>query len=48
MSPNQPKTPMRSLRIDDGLWQQVRERAEAEGRTVTALIRDALRQYLAR
>lgn len=48
MSPNQPKTPMRSMRIDDALWTAIQEQAEAEGRTVTDLVRSALRQYLKR
>lgn len=48
MSPNQPKTPLRAIRIDDELWTAVKEKAEAEGRNVSEIIRAALRRYLRR
>jgi predicted transcriptional regulator len=45
--PNQPKTPMRSLRVDDSLWGQVTEIAREQGRSVTAVAIDALKRYVA-
>lgn len=44
--PNQPKTPARAVRVPDTLWDAVRARAAAEGRTVTSIILDALRDYV--
>lgn len=44
--PNQPKTPMRSVRIADPLWTEVAKRADLEGQTVTAVIREALERYV--
>ena len=35
-----------SVRLDPELSEALRERAEAEGRTNSELIRDALRRYL--
>ena len=46
MSPNQPKTPLRTVRVDDELWQAVQAKAAEEGRTVSDVIRAALRRYL--
>lgn len=43
--PNQPKTPLRSFRIDDDTWQRARTRAEREGTTVTAVIVERLTEY---
>ena len=44
--PNQPKTRLRAVRIDDGLWQQARERAAERGESVSQVIRRALEQYV--
>lgn len=46
--PNQPKTPARSVRIPDDLWEQARERAREAGTTVTAVLVEALRVYVSR
>jgi hypothetical protein len=43
--PNQPKTPIRSVRIPDEEWRAAQERAAERGETVTDLIRRALRRY---
>ena len=43
--PNQPKTPARAVRVPDELWESARARAAAEGRTLTDVIRAALRAY---
>lgn len=44
--PNQPKTPTRSFRIPDDVYLPAREKAEAEGRTLTEVVRDALLDYV--
>ncbi len=41
-------TRTRSARIPDPLWNAVKAKAEAEGRTVTDVITAALRRYVAR
>lgn len=43
--PNQPKTPMRSLRVPDDLWAASKRRAEERGETLTAAIIRFLRRY---
>jgi hypothetical protein len=35
-----------TLKLDDGLMRTAKKRAVEEGKTLTALIEDALRQYL--
>ena len=44
--PNQPKTPNRTVRISDELWQAVKIRAKERGETVTEVIVRALQRYL--
>lgn len=44
--PNQPKTPLRSMRIDDDLWNAVRTKTKREGRSITSVIVLALRSYV--
>lgn len=44
--PNQPATPVRTVRISDELWDALRERADERGETVTDVILRALRLYL--
>lgn len=44
--PNQPKTPVRSFRIPDEIYVPAREKAAAEGRTVTDVVTDALLDYV--
>lgn len=46
--PNKPKTPHRTIRIDDALWAAAQAAAEAEGKTVTDVIRAALTRYVKR
>lgn len=41
-------TPIRNVRVPDDLWQAVKERAAAEGTTVTEVVVRALRRYVAR
>lgn len=45
--PNQPKTPLRSMRIDDDLWNAVRVKTRREGRSITSVIVRALTTYVA-
>ena len=44
--PNQPKTPARSIRIEDGLWRRAKERAAERGESVTDAIRKFLERYV--
>ncbi len=44
--PNQPKTPHRTIRIDDALWNASQRKAQSEGRTISDVIRQALRKYI--
>ncbi|MBD8056671.1 ribbon-helix-helix protein, CopG family [Rhodococcus ruber] len=38
-------TPLRNVRVPDELWDAARERAEAEGRHVSDVVREALHRY---
>jgi len=40
--PNAPKTPLRSVRIDDDLWERTAEAAEARGTDRSEVVRAAL------
>lgn len=40
------KTPVRNVRVPDGLWTAAKERAAAEGRTITDVIVSALHRYV--
>lgn len=44
--PNAPKTPTRTLRVDDELWTAVQDQAKIDGVTVTSIIIDGLYAYL--
>jgi len=39
-------TPLRSIRVDAELWQLALEKARNEGTTATAIILNALRDYV--
>lgn len=41
-------TPPRSIRVDTPLWEAVKAKAAAEGRTVSDIVVTALRRYLSR
>jgi hypothetical protein len=45
--PKTGETPGRHVRIEDSLWAQIGEVAAEQGRTVTAVVIDALRRYVA-
>lgn len=46
--PNQPKTPMRSFRVDDELWRAAHRAAAANGETLTEVLRRSLQAYISR
>ena len=46
MSPNQPKTPHRTIRVPDTLWEATKAKAAGEGRTVTDVVVAALKKYV--
>ena len=41
------KTPLRNLRVPDGIWHAAQEKAKAEGRTLTDVLLAYLRRYIA-
>lgn len=43
--PNQPKTPQRTVRVPDEVWERAKARAEARGETVSDVVRRALERY---
>lgn len=45
--PNAPKTPHRTVRVPDDLWQAAQERAAQEGQTMTEVVIGCLRRYVA-
>jgi predicted DNA binding CopG/RHH family protein len=45
--PNSPKTPTRTIRVSNELWAAVKEKAAIEGTTVTQVIIEALKKYIA-
>lgn len=46
--PNQPKTPLRSVRVPDELWNAALAKARLEGVSLTAVIRTGLQQFVTR
>lgn len=44
--PNQPATPIRTVRVPDELWQAALRAASDNGETVTDVILRALRRYV--
>ncbi len=46
--PNQPKTPLRSVRVDAKLWVAAKAKAEERGETLSDVIRKALERYVKR
>jgi hypothetical protein len=45
--PKTGETPIRHVRVDDSLWEQIRGIARAQGRSVSAVVVDALKRYAA-
>lgn len=48
MSPNKPKTPLHSFRVETELWNAARDKAKAEGTTIADVLRSALKRYVSR
>lgn len=46
MAPNQPKTPNRTIRVPDEIWEAARRKAADRGETITDVIVRALKQYV--
>lgn len=46
--PNQPKTPLRAVRVPDELWKAAQAVAKARGETLSEVIRDCLSAYVAK
>lgn len=44
--PNAPKTPLRSIRVNDALWKAAQEKAAERGESVSDVIRAALERYV--
>jgi hypothetical protein len=45
--PKTGETPIRHVRVDDSLWGQIGEIARAQNRSVSAVVLDALKRYVA-
>lgn len=45
--PNQPKTPNRVIRVETTLWRAAQAKAASEGKTLTRVIVDYLKRYVA-
>ena len=43
---NQPKTPIRAVRIDDDLWDRVKRAAARNGETASDVVRRGLEEYV--
>ncbi|ASZ75340.1 helix-turn-helix DNA binding protein [Mycobacterium phage Mangethe] len=43
-----PREPLRAIRISDELWQSVRAKADAEGSSANAVIRELLERWVTR
>lgn len=44
--PRKGETPRKTVRVPDAVWQEAKEKAEAEGKTVSDVVNDCLRRYL--
>lgn len=45
--PKTGETPIRNVRVPDGVWNAVKAKAAAEGRTITDVVVTALHRYAA-
>jgi NRPS condensation-like uncharacterized protein len=45
--PKTGETPIRNVRVPDGVWSAVKAKAAAEGRTITDVVVTALHRYAA-
>jgi predicted HicB family RNase H-like nuclease len=44
--PKTGETPIRGVRVPDERWKQAKEKAEAEGKSVTDVVNDCLEKYV--
>lgn len=44
--PDRHRTPSRHVRVPDAVWNEAKEKAEREGKTVSDVVNDCLRRYL--
>lgn len=44
--PKTGETPIRGVRVPDAVWNEAKEKAEAEGKKVSDVVNDCLRSYL--
>lgn len=42
------KTPNRTVRVPDEVWEEAKRKAESEGRNVSDVVNECLRRYLRR
>lgn len=48
VTPNQPRTPVRTLRVPDELWSNAQKVAKDRGESLSDVMRDALEAYVRR
>ena len=46
--PKTGETKIRGVRVPDAVWNEAKEKAEREGKTVSDVVNDCLRRYLTR
>lgn len=46
--PNKPKTPIRGVRVPDGLWEEVQRIAALRETTPSEIVREGLERYVKR
>jgi predicted DNA-binding protein len=44
--PNKPKTPVRSVRVEDEIWETAKVLAKAEGRNMSEVVRELLAEWI--
>ncbi len=44
--PRTGETPIRHVRVEDGIWGEITEIAREQGRSITAVVIDALKRYV--
>ena len=42
------ETPRKTVRVPDAVWEEAKRKAAAEGKTVSDVVNECLRRYLAR
>lgn len=44
--PNKPKTPVRTVRVEDEIWEPAKAQAKSEGRNLSEVIRELLAEWI--